>query len=186
MGGRDIDDVVAAARYLRGMPGIDAAQLSIMGTSRGGYSALLALSREPSLWHRAVIIMGLYDPVLGIDIVLADPRMLPPQYAEIGPSDIRSHLADPKRQPLHVLDTVTAPLLLIHGDADEVVPIAQARDAANRAEQLGLPAQLVTVTGMTHDNDHASGAWAGLWPQITHFLGRVPAEVRQPIGSIPE
>jgi epothilone polyketide synthase D len=173
MGGGDIDDVVAAARYLAGMPAIDAARLSIVGTSRGGYCALLALAREPSVWHRAVIIMGLYDPVLGIDVALADPRMLPPQHAQIGAGDLRSYLAD-RKQPLHLLEAITAPLLLIHGDADEVVPLDQARDVADRAEQLKLPVQLVTVTGMGHDSDYASEAWAGLWPQITRFLGQDP------------
>jgi acyl transferase domain-containing protein/dienelactone hydrolase len=172
MGGRDVDDVIAAARYLAEMPEIDAAQLSIVGTSRGGYSALLALAREPSLWHRAVIIMGLYDPLAGIDAALAGPGMQLPPYATTGPGNLRSCLADPKRQPLHVLDAVTTPLLLIHGDTDEVVPFAQARAVADRAEQLGLPAQLVTVTGMGHDNDHASQAWTGLWPEIAHFLGQ--------------
>ncbi|MFI0805485.1 alpha/beta hydrolase family protein [Amycolatopsis lurida] len=64
MDGLEIDDIVAAATYLAGLPEIDDARISVLGTSRGGYTALSALVREPSCWHCAVLITGLYDPTL--------------------------------------------------------------------------------------------------------------------------
>src|SRR5688572_32426700 len=36
---RSIDDVVAAAHHLAGLPEVDPARLSVLGTSRGAYSA---------------------------------------------------------------------------------------------------------------------------------------------------
>ncbi|MGW3150971.1 SDR family NAD(P)-dependent oxidoreductase [Streptomyces sp. NPDC001177] len=175
MGEGDIDDVVAAARYLTELPEIDATRLSIVGTSRGAYSALLALAREPSLWHRAALIMGLYDPALLVSAETSRPGTLLPTRSGIGATEIQAHFTDPRRQPLSMLDAVTAPLLLVHGDADEVVPLSQAHDAAERAERLGLTVQLVTVAGLGHDNDHTDAGWGELWPQIAHFLGEEPA-----------
>jgi acyl transferase domain-containing protein/fermentation-respiration switch protein FrsA (DUF1100 family) len=174
MGGGEIDDVVAAGRYLAELPNVDATRLSILGTSRGAYSALLALAREPSLWHRAVLVMGLYDPALLVAAERANPGSLLPMLAGIGPSEFLAYIADPQRQPSSMLDAISAPLLLVHGDADEVVPLTQALDLADRAERLGLAVQLATVAGLGHDNDHTDEVWAGLWPQIAHFLGEDP------------
>lgn len=170
MGGGDIDDVVAAARYLADLPRIDATRLNILGTSRGAYSALLALVREPALWQRAVLIMGLYDPTRLVEAETSDPGTLLPAHSDVSPDEIRAYFADPRRQPLHSLDTVRTPLFIVHGDADEVVPVSQAEELAERAGQLGLPARLVTVPGLGHDNEHAGEHWPELWPRIGEFL----------------
>ncbi|WP_344564250.1 SDR family NAD(P)-dependent oxidoreductase [Streptomyces axinellae] len=171
MGGADIDDVVAAAQYLADLPQIDAARLSVLGTSRGAYSALLGLAREPSLWQRAVLLMGLYDPTRLVEAESSDPGSLLPSHPDVGPDTIRAYFDDPRRQPLHALKEVRTPLFVVHGEADEVVPVGQAHDLAARAEQLGLPAHLVTVPGLGHDNEHAGAEWPGLWPRIIEFLG---------------
>ncbi len=62
----------------------------------------------------------------------------------------------------------------MHGDADEVVPVAQAHDLAARMRQLDLPAQLVTVPGLAHDSEHGGESWGDLWPQIADFLAEEP------------
>ncbi|QRK92240.1 type I polyketide synthase [Saccharopolyspora erythraea] len=174
MGGLDIDDVVAAARYIAELPEIDAARMSVLGTSRGGSSALLALAREPSVWHRAVLIMGLYDPGVLMAAEQSSPGALLPERAETGSAEVNAYLAAPQRQPMSLLEAVTTPLLLVHGDSDEIVPVAQAHHLADRAQQLGLPAQLVTVPGLGHDNDHAGEPWVHLWPEIARFLSEDP------------
>lgn len=171
MGGADIDDVVAAARYLAGLPEIDAARLSLLGTSRGAYSALLASAREPSLWQRAVLVMGLYDPARLVEAETAAPGTLLPSRPGVGPEEIRAHFADPRRQPLESLEAVRTPLFVVHGEADEVVPVSQAVELTDRAEQLGLPATLATVPGLGHDNEHTGEAWPELWSRIADFLG---------------
>ncbi|GEB47989.1 type I polyketide synthase [Streptomyces cacaoi] len=170
MGGGDIDDVVAAARHLAGLPEIDPARLSILGTSRGAYAALLAAAREPALWQRAVLLMGLYDPARLVEAETHAPGTLLPARPDVGPEEIRAYFADPRRRPLDALRTVETPLLLVHGEADEVVPVGQALDLADRAARLGLSAQLVTVPGMGHDNEHTGEVWPGLWSRITGFL----------------
>lgn len=171
-GGRDVDDIVAAARYLAQLPEIDAANVSILGTSRGAYSALLALSRLPMLWQRAVLIMGFYDPVRH----LVTERATRPDTSPLitnAPTDwdeLVAHSTDKERQPLLSLDVITAPLHIVHGEADQIVPPEQSRELAKRANAIGLSTELVMVPGFGHDFDHADDAWPELWAGIVAFL----------------
>lgn len=170
MGGREIDDVVSAARYLAALPDINASRISILGTSRGGYSALLALAREPALWWRAVLIMGLYDPDHLVASERERPGMLLPKDADIGWQELETHFADPQRRPLASLAQVAAPMLLLHGEADELVPLEQATRLVAQATRLGLAAKLTAVPDLAHDTEHASEVWERLWPEIVDFL----------------
>lgn len=171
MGGKDIDDVVCAAGYLASLPEIDPARLSILGTSRGGATALLALARAPGQWHRGVLIMGLYDPAVLAEADLSRFGGLMPPGVGVNPGELKAYFAALQQQAERQLGAVTAPLLLLHGDADDLVPIQQSRRLVDLAREQGLPARLITVPGLGHDNDHEDAAWAGLWPQITQFLG---------------
>jgi pimeloyl-ACP methyl ester carboxylesterase len=71
----------------------------------------------------------------------------------------RYDVASPlERLPLGV------PHLLVHGDADEVVPIALARSYADRAAYADDPCELVELAGCGHDEhlDPGSLAWAAV------------------------
>ncbi|MGI5347309.1 SDR family NAD(P)-dependent oxidoreductase [Streptomyces sp. CA-250714] len=167
IGGGDIDDVVAATRYLAGLPEIDQARISILGTSRGAYSALLALERGPDLWRHGVLLMGFYDPVGFVAADQARPGSLLP---ESDPAAVEKYFAAPERRPLTALGDVGAPLLIVHGDADPVVPLTESEGLAAQLRDEGLPGELITVPGLAHDTDHEHTVWAELWPRITTFL----------------
>ncbi|MFI7123085.1 SDR family NAD(P)-dependent oxidoreductase [Amycolatopsis sp. NPDC049868] len=170
MGGREVDDVIAAASYLSGLPEIDDARVSILGTSRGGYTALSALGREPSRWHRAILLMGLYDPALLVAAERTEPGSFLPARPEFGPEEVAAYFAAPERRPMTSLSKVTAPMLVVHGDADEIIPVEQSRELVAKAQACGLPARLVTLPGLTHDSGYAADDWDELWPEVGDFL----------------
>ena len=71
----------------------------------------------------------------------------------------RYDLASPlERLPLGL------PQLLVHGDADDVVPIGIARSYADRAAYSGDPCELVELAGCGHDEhlDPGTPAWAAV------------------------
>ncbi|MET8759935.1 SDR family NAD(P)-dependent oxidoreductase [Lentzea sp. NPDC004782] len=170
MGDRDVDDVIATARYLEGLPDIDGDRISVLGTSRGAYTALLALARAPRRWHRAALLMGLYDPDQLVAAELAEPGSLLPARPELAASDVEAHFAVPDRRPMELLDRITAPLLVVHGDADRVVPVEQAHALAAHTAAAGRPAQLLVQPGLAHDSDHEDPVWSGIWPDVVGFL----------------
>lgn len=52
--------------------------------------------------------------------------------------------------PIYYLTTNSAPSLIIHGDADKLVPYQQAEVFIEKAKSLGVPAQLINRPGKEH------------------------------------
>jgi pimeloyl-ACP methyl ester carboxylesterase len=134
---------------------------------RTTFIPLAALVRAPTRWHRAVLLMGLYDPALLVAAERTQPGSVVPSRPGLGPDELAAYFAAQQRLSL---GDITAPLLIVHGEADHVIPVEHARDLAAQAHQLGLSAQLVTVPGLAHDSDHEGEEWTALWPRITDFL----------------
>jgi len=81
----------------------------------------------------------------------------------------RYDLASPiERLPLGV------PQLLVHGGADDSVPISIARRYAERAAEAGDPCELVELAGAGHYEhlDPASEAWRAVIDWIERLGGR--------------
>ena len=60
-GAGDVDDVLSAATHFAGKPYVDAGRLGIVGRSRGGMIALLAIEKQPKRFQAAVDVVGLAD-----------------------------------------------------------------------------------------------------------------------------
>ncbi|MBO0884150.1 MAG: prolyl oligopeptidase family serine peptidase, partial [Mycobacterium sp.] len=162
----DADDIAAAADYLAGLGQIDADRISILGTSRGAFTALLALERGPRRWRSGVLLMGVYD-LAALDITEPLRALLPEHYDQAA---FEAYVTAPHRQPLADLTAIGAPILLVHGDADRLVPLQQSLDLADRLQQARAQGRLITVAGLGHDSEHLEQVWNDLWPQITGFL----------------
>ncbi len=52
--------------------------------------------------------------------------------------------------PVHYVKAGAPPFLLIHGDADELVPYANAEALRGLLEKVGVPVRVITVKGGTH------------------------------------
>jgi acetyl esterase/lipase len=147
---------------------LDLARVVAIGHSAGGQLALWAAARRglpagapgaaPSLRPAAAIsqagVVDLREAArLGLsrhaaaELLGGPPTKWPWRY----------ELASPvERLPLGL------PHLLVHGDADDVVPIALSRSYADRAGYAGDPCELVELAGCGHYEhlDPSSRAWA--------------------------
>jgi dipeptidyl aminopeptidase/acylaminoacyl peptidase len=58
---------------------------------------------------------------------------------------------DPKTvSPLYTVDKLTRPVLIVHGDDDQTVPIKQSSLYANALKKAGKPHEFVTYAGEGH------------------------------------
>jgi acetyl esterase/lipase len=146
----DVADALAFWTARAPSHGLDPRRISLVGLSAGATLAILAAADAPGL-HRLACGFGLYelDDLTGA-IAASLPRLL---LRTADRSTWRS------RSPRHATQP-TGPTLLLHGDADGLVPVAQARRLAAHREALALPTRLVVYPGAPHGFFSMDGAAA--------------------------
>lgn len=122
-GGRDVDDVLAAADYLAGRPEVDGDRLGIVGVSRGGMLALLAIAREPQKFRVAVDIVGLVDLVAYMAYKPEFRRQDMARSSRFNGLPGENLAAYMDASPLNHVDRIETPVLILATTHDEIVPV---------------------------------------------------------------
>ncbi len=116
----DTQDCLHGAKYLRTLPGIDAARLAIFGGSYGGYLTICSLSRDPEyLFACGVSKYGDSNLISSWAQCKRELRL----YTEIflgHPARNRQAYLD--GSPVLEVENVKKPVLILHGLLDDVVP----------------------------------------------------------------
>lgn len=128
---------------------VDPKRACIVGASYGGYAALAGVTLQQGVYKCAVSVAGVADLKLmyATDIrESGDSRMLG--------KALREQLGDPKGydevSPRRFAARADAPVLLIHGKDDTVVPYKQSQVMAGALKGAGKPYELVTLAGEDH------------------------------------
>lgn len=142
----DVDDVVAATRFLVDRGDADRDRLIIRGGSAGGYTALCALT------FREVFAAGasLYG-VADLAALARDTHKFEARYLDslVGPWPERADLYA-ERSPITRVDELDAPLIVLQGLDDEVVPPNQAEAMVAALESKGVPWAYLPFEGEGH------------------------------------
>ena len=125
----DVADCAAGVRHVLAAGVADPDRVVAMGSSAGGFTTLLLLAHHPDLFAAGVALSAVADIV---DLSERSHRF-ERHYNDtlVGPLPAAWSLQR-GRSPLAAAERITAPLLLLHGDADDVVPVEQARALAER------------------------------------------------------
>jgi acetyl esterase/lipase len=166
----DVGDALAFWRATATDRGLDPHAISLVGLSAGGSLALLAAARDGSL-HRLVCGFGLYE----LDALRGGMASLVPRLLLRTPD--RAVWRD--RSPARILQPAI-PTLLLHGDADGLVPVEQARRLGAHRASLGLPTKLVIYPGAPHGFFNLPGpaADAGVHEILEHLASGANRLVR--------
>ena len=137
-------DLAAGRAWLAAQPGIDGARIGIMGQSYGGWAVLAAVTLQPTLWKAAVDYYGIADFVTLLE--RTGPWRRDHRAREYGfpATDAALFRAI---SPIHHIDQVVAPMLLLHGDRDPRVPM---HESDQFAEALALRQKPVTYEKFTY------------------------------------
>ena len=146
-GGGDLRDLVAAADYLVASGYVARSKIAVMGGSYGGYLTLAALAFTPERWAAGVDLYGISSLVTLARTT--DPRLMPYLTREMG--DPATHQALMReRSPLLQADRIRAPLLILQGDNDPRVPLAESRQIADAVRRHGGVVELHIYAGEGH------------------------------------
>jgi pimeloyl-ACP methyl ester carboxylesterase len=133
-----VEDVVTMAVLLRARLGDERAPLALRGSSMGGYLAIL--STAPARAQAVVAICP--ASAAGLRRGLAAGRFS----FDVDAEALDAFLAEHELEP--AVAALTAPLLLLHAEGDEQVPIQHSRELAQAVTAPG--SRLIAVPGGHH------------------------------------
>lgn len=153
---------VGAALATLDEAGLRAGPLVLVGHSAGGQLALLHAPAADAVVALAPVtdLARGYREHIGEDavaeLVRAAPETLPEVYAAVSPIE----------RP-----ACATPVLVVHGDADDRVPVEHSRDHVAARRGLGDPIELLELRGADHfvviDPDAPFGQTVGAWVELT-------------------
>jgi dipeptidyl aminopeptidase/acylaminoacyl peptidase len=142
----DVEDSIAAAKYLAEQGEVDPERTLITGGSAGGYTTLLALAIRDD-FAAGISAFGVAD----LELLLAETHKFESHYEHslVGPYPEAKELWQ-ERSPINHADGISAPLLLHQGLDDEVVPPSQAEAIVAALKRRGIPYAYLAYEGEGH------------------------------------
>lgn len=119
MGGGDLQDVLAAADWIKQTGFLDPKKIALMGGSYGGYMTMMGVTKAPDVWAAGVPIVPFVNWFT--EIANEDPVLQQSDLATMG--DLEQNKARYEdRSPINFIDQVKVPLLLLAGGHDPRCP----------------------------------------------------------------
>lgn len=156
------DDKDDGALYLVDQGLVDPDRMAMFGWSYGGYAALVAASREDNIYQCAIAGAAVSDPNMQLN------------YYRDGLLPFQEEIELMRREGIQPIDeaaNVNIPLMLIHGDVDQRVPLRHMDVYIPRLERAGIPFEYVELEGADHFyNTLFYRHQMELYTELTEFL----------------
>jgi len=120
----DLLDVIGAHAYLTTLAEVNPKRIALFGSSYGAFLAARAIALQPDLWSSAIVWGGFYDFIELLESSTEYTRRI--LKVELGDA-FRDEGILRTLSPIGLAVQITCPLLIMHGQYDTRVPIAQAR-----------------------------------------------------------
>jgi dipeptidyl aminopeptidase/acylaminoacyl peptidase len=176
----DVEDVIAAARYLGASGRADPARTAISGGSAGGYTVLVALSTS-DVFRAGADYYGISD----MTVLARDTHKFESRYLDtlIGPLPQAQSVYD-SRSPLNHLDGFKAPLIVFQGADDPVVPPNQSAAIVEALRSRGIPLAYLVFPGEGHGFRKPENIVRSLQSELSFYgqvFGFTPADKLPPL-----
>ena len=181
----DTADCEAAAEFLAAEGAVDGRRLAIHGGSAGGYTTLCAL-----VFGERFSAGASYYGVADAETLAEDTHKFESRYLDrlIGPYP-ETAATYRERSPIHFVDQIRAPVIILQGTEDEVVPLAQAEQIVTALAASGVPHAYLAFEGEQHGFRKAGSIIRALEAEL-YFYGRAfgfdPAGEIEPVEIVGE
>lgn len=164
----EVDDVLAAARGLADSGRADPKRIAIRGGSAGGWTVLAALVRG-GVFAAGISRYGVTD----LRALAQDTHDFEKYYLDglVGPLPAAEQIYI-DRSPLTHAEQIEVPVLLLQGEDDRVVPLAQSESIRDALAARGIPHEFVVYSGEGHGFRRAETIIDALEREL-RFLGAV-------------
>ena len=134
MGGGDLQDVLAAADWMKQTGYPDPKKLILMGGSYGGYMTMMGVTKAPDVWAAGVPIVPFVNWFT--EIQNEDPVLQQSDLATMGDPEKNKALYE-DRSPINFINQVKAPLLLLAGGHDPRCPKSETQQVVDAIKKRG-------------------------------------------------
>lgn len=142
----DVEDCINGARFLVDKGLVDGKRVAIRGGSAGGYTTLSALT-----FHDFFRAGASYFGVSDLEALAKETHKFESRYLDglVGPYP-EARKTYYERSPVHFVNRLSCPVILLQGMEDLVVPPSQAELIIESLRARGLPVAYVTFEGEQH------------------------------------
>ncbi len=175
-----VEDVETAIRWVKAHAAefrVDPRRVALSGESAGGHLVALAAVRADASTRLAAVI-PFYAPLDLAAMTVPGTALRAPFAALFGRTETDAATLAVLRDasPLTHAKAGLPPFLLVHGDADDRVPLAQSEAFHARLRALGVPSELQVVPGGVH----GMVSWGKVAPD---YADRIVAWLRRTLAG---
>jgi dipeptidyl aminopeptidase/acylaminoacyl peptidase len=143
-----IDDVADCVRFLIDNELADPQRIACAGWSYGGYLTMAAMAFHPALFAAGITICGMSDLTTfyrNTEQWIADAAYT--KYGHpVSDRELLEHLS-----PLRRVDSLTAPLLVVHGAHDTNVPVSESEQIVDALREAGRDVRYLCFSDDGHE-----------------------------------
>ncbi len=161
-----VADLAAAVDWLVEKGNARKESIAVMGGSYGGFMVLAAMTHYPELWAAGVDIVGIANLRTFIENTSPYRRHL--RESEYGTIEEDGEFFD-RVSPIHHVDRIIAPLMVIHGANDPRVPVNEAEQMVDALRQRNHPVEYMRFEDEGHGIVKLSNRRI-VYPKIAAFL----------------
>jgi dipeptidyl aminopeptidase/acylaminoacyl peptidase len=143
----DVEDCIAAARWMADRELVDPKRMCLRGGSAGGFTTLATLARADTPFAAGADYFGVAE----LESFATATHKFESHYLEtlVGPYPAQAERYR-ERSPIEHMDAFTRPLIVLQGLEDEVVPPDQATMTVEALRGRGVPVAYLAFEGEQH------------------------------------
>lgn len=142
-----VRDIKACVDYVVGAGIADPERIGISGGSYGGYMTMAGLTEYPDLFAAGANLFGIVNFATFFEHT--EPWMAAVSKVEYGDPDTQADMLR-ELSPIHRVDRVRAPTLVLHGANDTNVPVVEAEQVVEELARQGVPVEYVLFPDEGH------------------------------------
>jgi dipeptidyl aminopeptidase/acylaminoacyl peptidase len=176
----DVADCVNGARSLVSQGLVDGKRLAITGGSAGGYTTLCALT-----FYDTFTAGASYFGISDLEVFAKDTHKFESRYLDglVGPYPERRDLYI-ARSPIHYIERLSSPMILLQGLDDPIVPPNQAQMMYEAVRARGLPVAYLTFPGEQHGFVKAENSKRALEAELYFYARVFKFELAEPVEPV--
>jgi dipeptidyl aminopeptidase/acylaminoacyl peptidase len=158
-----VRDIEACLDYVVKSGVADPKRIGLMGGSYGGYMVMAGLTEYPDRFAAGANLFGVVN--FATFFAHTEPWMAAISKVEYGDPDREADLLH-DLSPIHKVDQVTAPTIVLHGANDTNVPVVEAEQVVESLKRRGVPVDYV------------------LFPDEGHGFRKTPNRIRSTVSIV--